>query len=127
VRPYHAFLEVYIGRLDDSRFSWDGGNWQGNVPHRLSPYFPPVGANGEFREVTRRIESGRYDGKQTDWSGWTARVSKTDIAELIDTLYADYSQSSELRHIETQLDELRAYVEDLEDGPPYALVATESG
>lgn len=32
------YLDVYIGWLDDPSFSWDGGDWDGNVPVRRSPF-----------------------------------------------------------------------------------------
>jgi len=64
------YLDVYIGRLDDPDFKWEGGDWNGNVPRRESPFFPDSpGRERLFYTVVNRIETGRYTGKQTDWGG----------------------------------------------------------
>jgi hypothetical protein len=62
-----SYLDVYIGDLNDPTFKWHGGDWNGNVPTRLSPFFP----DGERvrRALLARIEAGTYVGKQTDWGG----------------------------------------------------------
>lgn len=56
-----TYCDVYIGRLDDPRFSWVGGDWNGNVPTRLSPFFPPTftGGYGAWSLFHQRIRDGR--------------------------------------------------------------------
>ena len=49
-----TYYDAYVGRLDDPNFHWDGGDWNGNVPHRLSPFFPPT-IEPVYWEVLRRI------------------------------------------------------------------------
>src|SRR5437870_3932645 len=83
-----SFLDVYIGDLEDPLFHWDGGNWNGNVPTRLSPFFP----HGDRirRVMLERIDSKAYEGKQTDWGGYVAKVTKQQINDLIEEQYYDH-------------------------------------
>ena len=119
-------LDVYIGRLNDRSFKWNGGNWEGNVPRRRSPFFPD--GDSAFWEVRNRINQGKLDGKQTDWGGWVARVKKTEIEAIIRDLHDAnpwYQPGSPMPHMELRLKELRTYVAGLNDYDTYALVATE--
>ena len=124
-----SYCDVYIGSLEDPGFSWEGGNWEGNCPHRLSPFFPPVGpAYGAFSVVIERIRQGVYDGKQVDWGGFVARVTRFEIEKLIEELYTNqqiYGPDSTLPHLKKQLEELKAYVRRLSTTAKYALVASE--
>ena len=124
-----SYCDVYIGLLDDPNFSWDGGNWEGNCPRCLSPFFPPVGpAYGAWSVVIQRIEQGIYDGKQVDWGGFVARVTRFEIEKLIIELYenqSDYGPDSQLPHLKKQLEELKEYVRALSTTEKYALVASE--
>jgi hypothetical protein len=56
-----SFLDVYIGDLNDPSFRWDGGDWNGNVPTRLSPFFP--GGDRIRRVMLERIDSKANEGK----------------------------------------------------------------
>ena len=119
-------LDVYIGFLDDLNFAWDGGDWNGNVPHRKSPFFHD--GHKAFWEMLRRIEMGDLDGKQTDWGGWVARCKKSQIEAIIRDLYEGhpwYEPGSPMPHMEQRLKALKAYVAQLTDDDVYALVATE--
>ena len=126
-----SYLDVYIGRLDDPDFRWDGGDWNGNVPKRLSPFFPPSCGPGlgAFSAFMRRFEDGRFVGKQTDWAGWVVRASRATIEMFIAELYAGdpwYSADSQMPHLAKWLSELRAYVSTIEDDGQFAIVATET-
>lgn len=110
--------DVYIGRLDDPTFLWEGGNWNGNVPARIGPLFPVVGYYKPFWEVIKRIEDGTFVGKQTDWGAWVARVSQNDIRKFIKEMVGDLAPES--------WQGLNAFVENLDAGEEYALVACES-
>jgi hypothetical protein len=72
-----VILDVYVGSLDDDGFAWNGGNWEGNVPLRRSPFFPD--GHKAFWEVRNRITKVELDGKQMDWGRWVARVKKSQI------------------------------------------------
>jgi hypothetical protein len=62
-------LDVYIGRVDDPEFDWDGldNSDIGNVPQRLSPFFPSrprivLAAPVEDRKRGIRREAARLGG-----------------------------------------------------------------
>src|SRR5207237_9627937 len=120
-----SFLDVYIGDLEDPSFHWDGGNWNGNVPTRLSPFFPD---GDRIRHVMlKRIDSKVYDGKQTDWGGYVAKVTKQQIKDLIEEKYCDhewYKDPSPMPHMLQALQKLRSFVDSLNDRKLNALVAT---
>ncbi|MEO6436485.1 MAG: hypothetical protein ABIP55_12100 [Tepidisphaeraceae bacterium] len=84
--------------MDDPDFSWDGGDF------------------------------GQLDGKQVDWDGWVARVSKAQLLQIIDDFYGTESDvhqgESEETHVRT-LRHLLDFVRGLSDTDPYALVACE--
>jgi len=106
--------DEYLGRLDDPSFHWDGGDENGNVPTRLSPFFPPApGGYQPFRKVIDRIQSGVYDGKQTDWGAWVARVTPLQVLTLIDEVYGGGAA------------EVRQYLQGLDPTSLVALVAAE--
>lgn len=118
---------VYLGRLDDPSFHWDGGDVNGNVPRRLSPFFP--GGYYPFSQVIRRIEAGIYDGKQTDFGGWVARVNVAQVRAFVDEVYS-YAPTSDAGSLRSQpsddLSKLRQYLDTLEPASLVALVAAES-
>jgi hypothetical protein len=119
-------LDVYIGSLKDRKFSWDGRDWNGNVPRQRSPDFPD--GDKAFWEVRRRITKGDLDGKQTDWGGWVARCNKSQIEAIIRDLYEGhpwYEPGSTMPHMEQRLKDLKTYVGQLNDDDVYALVTTE--
>ena len=112
--------DVYIGTLDDPDFRWEGGNWNGNCPRRISPVFPVVNYK-LFFELIKRIEDGVYIGKQTDWAAWVARVSKAQIRDFIKEMSASLAPETS-----STMAELNAFVESLNSGEEFALVARES-
>jgi hypothetical protein len=121
-----SFLDVYIGDLSDPSFRWDGGDWNGNVPKRLSPFFPD--GHRVQGAVLKRIEDGTYVGKQTDWGGHVAKVTKQQIKDLIEEQYGDrewYKHPSPMPHMLQDLEELRAFVDSLQERKLYAFVTTE--
>ncbi len=121
-----TYHDVHIGLLDDPKFSWEGGNWEDNTPSAISPLFPT--AFGAFGELIDRIESGVYEGKQTDWGAWVAKVSKQQILDFIEDSYAEdrnYTDPTYMPHLYEKMQELLRHVESLDDQKVYALVASE--
>jgi hypothetical protein len=121
-----SFLDVYIGNLSDPLFHWDSGDWNGNVPTRLSPFFPE--GDRVQSTVLRRIEDGTYVGKQTDWGGHVAKITKRQIKDLIEEQYSDrawYKDPSPMPHMLQALQELRSFVDSLDERKLHALIATE--
>jgi hypothetical protein len=123
-----TYCDVYLGRLDDPSFSWDEGDWNGNIPIRRSPFFPLAGLGyaAPFR-VIHRIEEGKYDGKQTDWGGWVARVTRMEVIELIRDLHVGNGlyTSDTSPHLKQELRDLLRYVLTLDPEETIALVASE--
>ncbi len=121
-----SFLDVYIGDLSDPSFRWDGGNWSGNVPVRLSPFFPE--GHRVQGAMLDRISDGAYIGKQTDWGGYVAKVTKQQIKDLIEEQYGDhewYKDPSPMPHMLQALQKLRNFVDSLDERKLHALVTTE--
>lgn len=110
-------LDAWIGSLEDEDFHWEGGNWSGNVPQRRSPFLP----NGPraFAQLIRKINQGEIDGKQTDWGGFVARVTRAQIIDFM----AELAGTGQLRAGLNE--ELMAYVYRLDEHKLYALVAVE--
>jgi hypothetical protein len=52
-----TYTDVYIGQLGEGSDPLDwGGDWNGNVPARLGPFFPPNYGEA-FRVLVRKIET----------------------------------------------------------------------
>lgn len=115
-----ANVEVYIGDLEDESFSWEGGKWNGNIPTRLSPFFP----NGHdlFFTLVRKIENRDLEGKKVDWGCWVSRLTPGEILQIADSYYA--GKKGSLSN-EERLEELYAYIKGLDATKTYALTACE--
>jgi len=121
-----SYLDVYIGDLSDPRFHWDEGDWNANVPTRLSPFFPD--GSRVRAALLNRIADGTYIGKQTDFGGHVAKVTKQQIIDFIQEQYGDhdwYRSSGPMPHMYERLQELRRFVDTLDESKQHALVATE--
>lgn len=119
---------VYISDLDDPKFNWDGGDWNGNVPRPLSPSFPPAGATFNlFCHVMNAIQRGELPGKQTDFGGWVARVRKPRLVRLLHDWYGPEGAAADprWRPFAEHLQALRAFLDTLDTEKEYALVAWE--
>ena len=125
--------DVYIGDLDDSEFSWDGGDWNGNIPKSLAATFPSVG--GHYNECFHRwVDKSGVECRKTDFGGWVAKVTQTQLLDYIDYCYGSdpgYNEPDRMLmwegrpYLVDRLDALRKFVAGLEDDKEYALVATE--
>jgi hypothetical protein len=112
---------VYVGKIDDPSFKWEGGDSNGNVPGRISPEFPPMSRpyNGPFHAW---VSSAGIKCIKTDYAGWVACVTKFQIIEFITEAYRGHEK---LPWVEQQLIELNDFVCTLDEDLVYALVATE--
>jgi hypothetical protein len=116
-----TICQVYIGDLEDPKFHWEGGDWNGNAPRALSSYFPPI--SGHYNEKYRGwIHSQRLKARQTDFGAWVARVSKAKIVEFIAAAYAG---DEDKPWVQEELNALKLFVEELDDEKEYGLVALE--
>ncbi len=124
-------LDVYIAKLDDTELEAVGESRSVNTaPKRLSSSFPPPSGTREnpFFVVLRKIEDGVFNGRQTPWGAWVARVRKGQIDKFVDEIYAgdrivrdpDYKP-----HLSAQLTRLHSFIQSLEQDTDYALVANK--
>jgi hypothetical protein len=112
---------VYVGRLSDRRFKWDGGDWNGNVPRSISPVFPL--ARDHYSAVFHSwVRNTGVECKQTDFGGWVAKVTKAQIEDYVRFCYQG---QEDLPWVAQELPELRAWIATLKPKMLYALVATE--
>ena len=120
-----SYLDIWIGDFDDPDFSWDGENWAiGNIPTRKSPLFSSSDA---FFKLINDIESGKLVGKQTDWGGFTAKATKSQIKEFFKEFYTnDETEKGRGTTIDPLTDNFMVFVESLDDNKIYALVAAET-
>lgn len=121
---------LYIGRMDDPDFRWEGGSWDGDVPRPITTYFPvrvfpsEKGSNG-FGYLVRCIQTGRFEGKQTDWGGFVVPASKEVITAFIDEMYPGDGGSVLLPWQLDELQQVRAELDDLDDDGQLAIVGAE--
>lgn len=115
---------VYIGDPADPDFKWQGGNWDGNVPRRIGPLFPPP---EPFQLLLDRIETGRLSGAQVDWGGWVARADRAAVRAFIDDSYPGEwrARYRDREHMIGQLNELTGFAAGLDPHAEYLLVAIE--
>ena len=111
---------VYVGDIQDPTFKWDG-DWNGNVPARLSPEFPspPHHYNADFHAW---VKATGIVCEQTDFGGWVARVTKSQILDYIAVVYRGREQ---LPWVKVGLADVIALVSALDEDTEYGLVATE--
>jgi hypothetical protein len=112
---------VYVGDLADPTFKWEGGDWNGNVPARLSPEFPPM--SGHYNAALQAwVKPKGVACETTDFGGWVARVTKAHIFEF---LAEAYRGNEELPWVADRLPALKRFVGTLLEDHEYGLVATE--
>ena len=115
-----TICEVFVGDLGDQNFKWEGGNWNGNIPARLSPVFPPLPGNYN-RAYDDWVAAAGVPSKQTDFGGHVAQVSRSQILEFIASSY----KTSESLTANPVVDDLLTYIKKLDANRVYGLVATE--
>lgn len=115
-----TICEVYVGDLEDPNFNWTGGNWNGNIPARLSPTFPPLPGNYN-QSYNHWVNGNGVASRQTDFGGHVAKVTRSQIIDFIAQSYRS-ERSPEARE---RINDLVNFVSRLEDEQFYALVATE--
>jgi hypothetical protein len=109
-----TYCSTYIGDLEDPEFKWEGGDWNGNIPPRLSPVFPPGPAH-YHSTFDAWVDQAGVTSKQTDFDGWMARVSKPQILDFIEFCYG--------REITDAVEKLINFVHTLDDAKEYGLVS----
>ena len=120
-------IDVYIGLSNDPSFKWEGGDWNGNIPKRITPTFPcAVHRSSEdlhpgsplSYENTYWVPACKDFGLelvQLDWGAFGAKINKSQILDLIKRFAPDAS------------DELMTAVNSLDKNTEYALITAEQG
>ena len=81
-----------------------------------------------FSEVVEKISTGQFQGKQVDWAGWAAKVTKQELLKFIADVYRGdewYVDPTIMPHLFENMQTLLAYVRSLPEDGALALVATE--
>lgn len=119
-----SYLDVYIGDPEDSTFNWDDGDWNGNIPKKVGPYFPPT---APFHKLLEEIKSGKLFGKQADFGGYVAIVTKKQLKQFFDESYSedDLKFLKSLKHLSKKYLLCKSYIEQLDPTKKYLLVACE--
>ena len=114
-----TMYEAYIGDIDDFDFDGDG---EGNCPGRLSPYFPPTSGDDVFRRVCA------LNSVQVDWGTYVVAVKKARLLKILEKWYGShdwYTDPALMPHLYEKLEELKRFVDSLDDKKKYGLVGTE--
>ncbi|MDR3592926.1 MAG: hypothetical protein P4N41_24975 [Negativicutes bacterium] len=129
-----SVFKTYIGDLDDPEFTWNPDEYtydRGNAPRAVSPRFPVLrGVESAGFRLVCKIAAGEFRGKQVDWGCWVAVASKAQIIDFINSCYlwaeCGWRDGPPGPAFEQEYDELLSYVNRLESGREYGLVARES-
>ena len=101
-------------RVSHPSFKWEGGDWNGNIPGRLGPEFPP--APKHYNAIFHAwVSDAGVTCKKTDFDGWVARVNKQQILAYIKYCYGVDTKAE----LEKQL----KFINTLDDSKQYGLVA----
>jgi hypothetical protein len=109
-----TYCSTYIGDLDHPEFKWEGGDWNGNIPPRLGPVFPP-GPKHYHATFDAWVDQAGVINKQTDFDGWVARVTQPQILDFIEFCYG--------LEITDAVEQLINFVHTLDDAKEYGLVS----
>jgi len=115
-----TICEVFVGDLDDPTFQWEGGNWQGNISARLSSVFPPLPGSYN-RAYDEWVAAAGVPSKQTDFGGYFAQVTRSQILEFIASSYKSIGSEN----TDPILNDLLKVINKIDTNKVYELIATE--
>jgi hypothetical protein len=107
-------IEAHIGLLHDLGFDFYGGDYNGNIPKRLSPYLPK--AHEIHKHMWDLIRGGDPSARQLDWSAVGIIYTQEQLAQFMSTFYKN-----------DEATEIKQYVQELSPDKAYVLVAYETG
>jgi hypothetical protein len=123
-----TYQHVYIGELGPKGgLDWGGDPHIANAPKCMSPSFPPTSDRPSPHNLLKdRISQGAMPGLQADWGAWATRTDKRQIlAYCYGAQVIAGAERLSFAHLDDQLRDLLRFVEALEEGRLYALVASE--
>ena len=119
-------LEVYIGLADDPAFKWEGGDYDGSVPKRITPVFP-----GVTRSCDDYAPGSPMSWHNTSWHGackdFGLELIQLDWGASGTRLYKSQILSLLERFAPTASDDLIECVRGLDENTEYALIIMETG
>jgi len=107
-----TMIHYFVGDLEDPKFDYEGGNWNGNMPPRISPYIPLSGML--FQQARNKVRSNEWEGKQTDWGSYVIRLYPNQLETYLKEC---------LKHDTKFVDSI---IHKLDVEKQYALVASEA-
>ena len=126
----HIEYSLFLSYADDPTFSWEAGNWEGNVPKRVVVFDDLLGLQG-CGQAHCLLRSPKYGGRQLDWGASGARLNKAQIIEFLTDFYSGDDKPPGVRLIgdlpaKRHLPEILSKLDDLPDDRLYVLVSCES-
>jgi len=117
-----TICDTYVGNLSDSEFKWEGGDWNGNFPARLTEFFPPYEGKHYGVAMHDWMKEKGLVYRQTDFGTWVAKATKAEVMEFFEAAYA---RRVDLSWMEEKWAALRRSLMDLPEGVTYGLVNQE--
>jgi hypothetical protein len=117
-------LEAYIGELDDPDFDFYGGDYNGNMPHRISPVSGLPFCDYIGKEIWHRVKSEDKNARQLDWGSCGVIMTKKEIKQFICALRREHRKDLWGNEKE-RYEETRRFISTLEDGKQYVVVVYE--
>jgi hypothetical protein len=118
-----VYLDVYIARLADALVDPSDPSAALRTPRRWSDCFP--GGRGPYHALHAAVDDGEWDAIQTDWGAIVVPLDKAAISSLLERTYTPDVESGLAAHQRVILRNLREFVDRLEEGVRYAVVAAE--
>ena len=103
-----SHYDLYVGRADDPRFTWEDGDCNGNIPEVVL-HLACLGLGG-CMDAMKRLESSKYGGKRLDWGACGAYLTKERIADFLHEFAPDAGWLLKSLPMLKSLDESRLYV-----------------
>ena len=113
-------IDAHIGLLDGPDFNFYDGDYEGNIPKRISPFLP--NAREIMSQIWKMIHNGDKNASQLDWGAVGVVYTKQQLTDFVDSFYEnDYNDYKDRAR------EIRKYIKGLDSDKPYVLVAYETG
>ena len=114
-------IAAHIGALDDPSFNFYGGDYNGNIPNRLSPLLPVP--HDIHSRIWALVRDGADNARQLDWGAVGVIYTRQQLLDFIGSLYKERN----LPHIIERIKEAEKYIQGLDPDTKYVLVAYETG
>jgi len=107
-------IDAHIGLLDSPDFDFYGGNYNGNIPDRLSPFLKD--ARKLMDIIGDMVTRGEENARQLDWGAVGVIYTKQQLRDFFGKFYPGGGSK-----------ELRKFLRELDPEKKYVLTAYEAG